>query len=87
MASESEIKTAFHSGDTDADDTLSVSEASSALEKLSGKYVDESTIEAACNSLGVSTSKEMDGKSNRTLGICGGVRELWLMLLMGDCRG
>jgi len=60
MASEEDIKSAFHSGDDDADDGLSLSEASKALETLSGSSIDESTIEAACNSCGVSTSREMD---------------------------
>ncbi|KAB5576284.1 hypothetical protein GE09DRAFT_620155 [Coniochaeta sp. 2T2.1] len=60
MASESDIKKAFQSGDDDGDDTLSVSEASTALEKLCGKSVDESTVEAACRKCGVDTKREMD---------------------------
>jgi len=60
MASESDIENSFRSGDNDGDDTLSVSEASDALENLSGKSVDTSTIESACSSCGVDTSREMD---------------------------
>jgi hypothetical protein len=60
QASESDIEQSFRSGDNDGDDTLSVSEASDALEKLSGKSVDTSTIESACSSCGVDTSREMD---------------------------
>jgi hypothetical protein len=59
--SSSEISSAFRSGDDDADNTLSLSEASQAIEKLSGKSIDESTIEAACKACGVTTSREMDG--------------------------
>ena len=64
MASEASIKSAFRSGDDDADDGLSLSEASRALEKLTGgAHIDESTIEEACESVGVSIgSREMDGK-------------------------
>jgi len=48
-------------GDGDNDDGLSVSEASEALEKLTGKSVDESTIQKACDSCGVETGgREMD---------------------------
>ncbi|KAJ9149545.1 hypothetical protein NKR19_g5677 [Coniochaeta hoffmannii] len=60
MASEDAIKRAFRSGDDDGDDTLSVSEASQALEKLSGTSVDEDTIKSACSKCGVDTSREMD---------------------------
>ncbi|KAK0622072.1 hypothetical protein B0T17DRAFT_310062 [Bombardia bombarda] len=56
---ESDIKTAFKGGDDDGDDTLSVSEAVSALEKLGGS-VGSSTVESACRSCGVDTSREMD---------------------------
>ncbi|KAJ9157907.1 hypothetical protein NKR23_g10 [Pleurostoma richardsiae] len=59
MASEDDIKNAFQGGDNDDDDGLSLSEASTALEKLSGKTIDESTIESACSSCGVDTSREM----------------------------
>ncbi|KAE8446496.1 hypothetical protein EG329_011959 [Mollisiaceae sp. DMI_Dod_QoI] len=61
-ASEDDIKSAFQRGDEDNDDGLSISEASEALEKLSGKSIDEATIEAACDSVGVSvtSSHEMD---------------------------
>lgn len=61
-ASESDIKSAFTSGDNDDDNTLSVSEATSALYKLSGKSIDSSTVESACNSCGVDTSREMTCK-------------------------
>lgn len=60
MASSGDIQKAFKSGDDDADNTLSVSEAGQALEKLSGKSVDASTIESAARSAGVDTSREMD---------------------------
>ncbi|KAF8858691.1 hypothetical protein BDZ45DRAFT_802279 [Acephala macrosclerotiorum] len=61
QVSEDQIKAAFLKGDGDNDDGLSLSEASEALERLSGKSVDESTIEAAADSLGVSTKgHEMD---------------------------
>ncbi|KAK3688923.1 hypothetical protein B0T22DRAFT_407663 [Podospora appendiculata] len=60
MASEDEIKRAFQSGDDDGDDTLSVTEAVQAVEKLTGRSLDSSTIESACASCGVSTSREMD---------------------------
>jgi hypothetical protein len=62
QASESDIKKAFQSGDDDADDTLSVSEAVQAIEKLTGKELAESKIESACSSCGVSTNREMDCK-------------------------
>ncbi len=64
QASEDDIKSAFQRGDEDNDDGLSISEASEALEKLSGKSIDEATIEAACDSVGVSvtSSHEMDCK-------------------------
>jgi hypothetical protein len=60
QASDSSIQSAFNDGDNDADNTLSVSEAASALQTLSGKYISESTVESACSSCGVSTSREMD---------------------------
>ena len=37
-----------------------MSEASQALEKLSGTSVDEDTIKSACSKCGVDTSREMD---------------------------
>jgi hypothetical protein len=60
QASSSAIESAFLGGDNDGDNTLSVSEAASALQRLSGKSVDESTISSACSSCGVPTSREMD---------------------------
>ncbi|KAM7183666.1 hypothetical protein V8F20_012540 [Naviculisporaceae sp. PSN 640] len=60
LASEDEIKKAFKGGDDDGDDTLSVSEAVNAVEKLSGRSLDEDVIKAACDSVGVPTSREMD---------------------------
>jgi len=60
MASSSDIESAFYGGDDDGDNTLSVTEASTALQRLSGKHVDESTISSACGSCGVPTSREMD---------------------------
>ncbi|KAK3935277.1 hypothetical protein QBC46DRAFT_397829 [Diplogelasinospora grovesii] len=60
MKSEDEIKKAFQGGDDDGDDTLSVSEAVNAVEKLTGRSLDTSTIESACKSCDVDTSKEMD---------------------------
>ncbi|KAK3380762.1 hypothetical protein B0T24DRAFT_616250, partial [Lasiosphaeria ovina] len=62
MASEDDIKRAFLGGDDDGDDTLSVSEAVSAVEKLSGQSVSESSIESACQSCGIDTGREMDCK-------------------------
>jgi len=59
MPSDADIERAFRSGDGDDDDGLSVSEASSALESLSGKSVGSSTIESACSACGISTSGEM----------------------------
>lgn len=67
QASEADIKKAFKGGDDDGDDTLSVSEASTALEKLSGKSIDTSTIESACSKVGVDTSREMDCMSHPQL--------------------
>jgi len=60
-ASDDSIKSAFQGGDNDNDDGLSLSEATEALEKLGGS-VDESTIEEACKSCGVSidSGREMD---------------------------
>ncbi|KAK0723595.1 hypothetical protein B0T26DRAFT_264977 [Lasiosphaeria miniovina] len=55
-----DIKRAFLGGDDDGDDTLSVSEAVSAVEKLSGQSVSESSIESACQSCGIDTGREMD---------------------------
>ncbi|KAF4628547.1 hypothetical protein G7Y89_g9604 [Cudoniella acicularis] len=55
-ASEADIEKAFRCGDGDDDDGLSVSEASEALENLSGKSIDESDIQAACDSCGVTIS-------------------------------
>jgi len=61
MHSDSEIEKAYIAGDADADDGLSLSEAHDALYKLSGKSIDESTIEAACSSCGVDiASREMN---------------------------
>jgi hypothetical protein len=60
MSSSSAIESAFQGGDDDGDNTLSVSEAASALQRLSGKYIDEGTISSACSSCGVPTSREMD---------------------------
>ena len=60
QASSSDIESAFNSGDMDGDDTLSVSEASSAIQSLSGRSVDEGTISSACSSCGVPTYREMD---------------------------
>ncbi|KAI9770048.1 MAG: hypothetical protein M1839_003276 [Geoglossum umbratile] len=62
MASESAIKSAFLAGDGDDDDGLSIPEAKTALEKLSGKSVDYSTVENACSSCNVGKSKEMTCK-------------------------
>ncbi|CZR63600.1 uncharacterized protein PAC_13497 [Phialocephala subalpina] len=68
MASEDQIKEAFVKGDGDNDDGLSLSEASEALEKLSGKLVDESTIKAAAESVGVdANSHEMDVNEFRSV--------------------
>jgi len=53
------MQSAFRGGDSDDDNTLSVSEATSALYKLSGKSIDSSTVEAACNSCSVDSSREM----------------------------
>lgn len=39
---------------------MSISEANTALEKLCGKSVGESTIKAACKKCGVDTQREMD---------------------------
>ncbi len=60
QASSSAIESAFYGGDDDGDNTLSVSEASSALGRLSGKSIDEGTISSACSSCGIPTSREMD---------------------------
>lgn len=65
-ASENAIKKAFKSGDDDGDDTLSVSEASQALEKLSGRSVNEGTIKSACSKCGIDTSREMDCELSQT---------------------
>jgi Ca2+-binding EF-hand superfamily protein len=67
QASEADIERAFQSGDNDDDNTLSVSEASDALQELSGKSIDASTVEAACSSCGVDTSREMTRKLIRDL--------------------
>ncbi|KAH8799795.1 hypothetical protein F5884DRAFT_811268 [Xylogone sp. PMI_703] len=56
---ESAIKDAFHAGDNDDDDGLSISETVTALQKLSGQSVSPSTIESACNECGITTSREM----------------------------
>ncbi|KAK4209494.1 hypothetical protein QBC37DRAFT_430328 [Rhypophila decipiens] len=60
MASEADIRKAFKGGDDDGDDTLSVSEAINAVEKLSGRSLDEEVIKSACDKSGVPTSREMD---------------------------
>jgi len=59
-ASESDMKRAFRDGDGDGDDTLSVREAVTAVEKLSGRSLEEDRIESACKSCGISTSREME---------------------------
>ncbi|MCJ1483910.1 hypothetical protein MMC06_004078, partial [Schaereria dolodes] len=58
-ASESDLQRAFRSGDNDADDGLSISEAANALRSLSGKTVDPATVEAAWTTCGVDMSREM----------------------------
>jgi hypothetical protein len=67
QASEYDIKQAFLGGDDDGDNTLSVYEASTALEKLSGKYISSSTVESACDKAGISTSREMDCELSPTV--------------------
>ena len=54
------MKKAFNSGDNDSDNTLSVSEAVSAVESLSGKSLENSTVSLAASAAGVDTSREMD---------------------------
>jgi hypothetical protein len=47
----------------DGNNTLSVSEACTALEKLTGKSIGSDTVESTCSKCGVDTSREMDCKS------------------------
>ena len=61
-ASESDLQHAFRGGDNDNDDGLGLSEAGKALQKLSGKTVESSTIQAACASCGVDLSRKMNCK-------------------------
>ena len=60
--SDDEIKQAFRGGDDDGDDTLSVSEAVQAIEQLSGRALDSSTVESGCSDCSIPTHREMDRK-------------------------
>ncbi|KAK3502117.1 hypothetical protein B0T13DRAFT_161398 [Neurospora crassa] len=59
-ASQDDLRNAFHSGDRDGDNTLSVREAVSAVQVFGGRTLDAKQLERACNDCGVATGREMD---------------------------
>ena len=55
-----DLRTAFQSGDRDGDNTLSVREAVTAVQALSGRTLDAEQLQQACNECGVDTGREME---------------------------